>query len=104
MFHLHFPILRARTAWTILARYLNHSPIGSIASIMESTSFYSSDSSDSLPPFVDSRVPIKRKLSELYPNEQPCTLLPPAKRVKVDDDPSLPRVQMTCMKLFLLAA
>lgn len=71
---------------------------------MESTSFYSSDSSDSLPPFVDSRVPIKRKLSELYPNEQPCTLLPPAKRVKVDDDPSLPRVQMTCMKLFLLAA
>lgn len=79
------------------------SPVDSVTSTMKFGSFYSLDSSASPPPFVDSCLPSKRKLSELYPIEQPCTLVPPAKRVRIDDDPSLPRVQMTCMKLFLLA-
>jgi hypothetical protein len=79
------------------------SPINPITSTMESGSFYSVDSSASPPPFTDSCLPSKRKLSALYPIEQPCTILPPAKRIRTDDDPSLPRVQMTCVKLFLLA-
>ncbi|KAH7175007.1 uncharacterized protein B0J16DRAFT_349433, partial [Fusarium flagelliforme] len=79
------------------------SPVDSVTSTMKSGSFYSLDSSYSPLPLADTCIPSKRKLSELYPIEQPCTLSPPAKRVRIDDDPSLPRVQMTCMKLFLLA-